>query len=76
MLHGSRISLRPAKDEDLETFHKAPIDIETRGPWTLAAMDGGRRTRRPRPAAYRAARNIETTGGHLPAWAVPVTSNP
>jgi RimJ/RimL family protein N-acetyltransferase len=33
MLHGPRISLRPVNDEDLETFHKARIDIETRGPW-------------------------------------------
>jgi ribosomal-protein-alanine N-acetyltransferase len=33
MLHGSRISLRPLADADVETFYRARTDIETRGPW-------------------------------------------
>ncbi len=33
MLKGSRISLRPATEADLEEFQRARTDIETRGPW-------------------------------------------
>ena len=33
MLKGSRISLRPATEADLEEFQRARTDIETRGAW-------------------------------------------
>jgi RimJ/RimL family protein N-acetyltransferase len=33
VIRGDRISLRPVREEDLETFHRYRTDIETRGPW-------------------------------------------